>query len=75
VSRFKTVWSDELGDMREKNVEHKKKSKQDVDSKSVVLEIRRLTSGKGRVVLEISNLPEDAKWCKSLASECKKKME
>ena len=36
--------------------------------------IRRLTSGKGRTVIEIKGLPVDKNWCKGLAKDLKKKI-
>ena len=67
----KLVWSDEKGDLR------KSKSKQfdgEVNEADLELYLRRLTSGKGRTILEISNLPNDKSWCKSLAKELKKSL-
>ncbi len=66
----KLVWSDESGDLRKKN--DKKKQESIVDETQLLLKLRRLTSGKGRVVIEISNLPNNNSWCKQLASELKK---
>lgn len=63
------VWSDEEGDLR------KKKPKNEVgvvDESKLELELRRLTSGKGRAIVEIKGLPNNKLWCKKLAQELKK---
>lgn len=67
----KIVWSSEQGDLRKS-----KKANDDeiVDAKELTLEIRRLTSGKGRTIIEISGLPASKKWCKDLAKKIKKKL-
>ena len=65
----KLVWSDESGDLRKKNNKEKEVI---VEESQLLLKLRRLTSGKGRVVIEISNLPNNKSWCKKLASELKK---
>ena len=67
----KLVWSDEQGDLR--------KSKDKSDDTEVIesqlkLNLRRLTSGKGRTIIEISNLPNNKNWCKKLTKEIKKKL-
>ena len=67
----KLVWSDEAGDLRKKN---KKSLDEDVDEGSLLLHLRRLTSGKGRVVIEISSLPNSKTWCKKIAKELKKSL-
>jgi translation initiation factor 1 len=36
--------------------------------------LRRLTSGKGRVVIEIKGLPQNKKWCQKLAKDLKKSL-
>lgn len=67
----KLVWSDELGDLRKS----KTITDQDpVDEENITLKIRRLTSGKGRTILEISSLPNNKTWCKRLAKDIKKKL-
>ena len=69
MSKNRLVWSDDDGDLR------KKKEKQlqgSVDLKNIVLNVRRLTSGKGRTVIEISALPNNKQWCKDLAKDLKK---
>jgi translation initiation factor 1 len=67
----KLVWSDELGDLRKSKTP---KDQKPVDEESIVLEIKRLTSGKGRTILEISSLPNNRSWCKKLAKDIKKKL-
>ena len=52
----KLVWSDELGDLRKKKDKDLQKT---VDEQSVELHLRRLTSGKGRTIIEISNIPNN----------------
>ncbi|EPZ50076.1 translation initiation factor SUI1 [Bacteriovorax sp. BAL6_X] len=66
----KLVWSDEAGDLRKKN--SKNISNEEVNESELVLEIRRLTSGKGRAIVEISGLPANKKWCQKLAKDLKK---
>lgn len=46
----------------------------EIDIKNIILKLRRLTAGKGRIVIEISNLPENDKWCKELTSNIKKSL-
>ncbi|PIP89542.1 MAG: hypothetical protein COW01_11225 [Bdellovibrionales bacterium CG12_big_fil_rev_8_21_14_0_65_38_15] len=67
----KLVWSDSEGDLRKKS-EKKSDAQTPVNEKDVLLKLRRLTAGKGRVVIEISNLPSNNEWCKKLASDLKK---
>jgi translation initiation factor 1 len=67
----KILYSSEDGDLRKKSSEKKEAQ---VDLTSVVLHLRRLTSGKGRAVIEISNLPANSSWCKEFAKEIKKKL-
>lgn len=70
MTEGKIVWSDEHGDLRKK--------KNNSDAKAVVneaeleLKLRRLTSGKGRAVIEITGLPSNKKWCQKLAKDLKK---
>lgn len=73
MSDYKTVWSDELGDLRKKNSKKESPSTQ-VDESKLCLEIRRLTSGKGRSVVEIKALPNNKNWNKTLAKELKKSL-
>ena len=72
MSKNRIVWSDELGDLRKKL--EPQKTETPVKAESVTLHVRRLTSGKGRTVVEISNLPTNKKWCEDLAKAIKKSM-
>lgn len=72
-SDAKIVWSDEQGDMRKKKTRSGTPNGL-VDESKLCLELRRLTSGKGRSVIEIKGLPEDKKWCKKMASRLKKSL-
>lgn len=90
MSKYKEVWSDEKGDLRKvSKVTSKVNSANDfngsknrgllknsvaIDTTSGVLTVRRLTSGKGRTVIEIANLPKHDSWCKELASDLKKSL-
>ena len=67
------VYSSKLGDLKK---EKTKISKDDykVDESALKLLIRRLTSGKGRTVIEIKGLPANKNWCKGLAKDLKKKL-
>ncbi len=65
------VWSDEKGDLRKSKEVEKELP---VDPSQVLLEVRRLTSGKGRTVLEVTGLPKNKSWCKKLAKEIKKSL-
>jgi translation initiation factor 1 len=65
------VWSDKGGDQRKTKItEHDKPIS--VNEKELELKLRRLTSGKGRTVIEVSGLPNNKNWCQSLAKELKK---
>lgn len=64
------VWSDEDGDLRKK--EKEKEADKPVNEAELVLKIRKLTAGKGRVVIEITGLPNNQEWCKKFASMAKK---
>lgn len=66
------VWSDEHGDMRKKNKSSGTESP--VDNSKQTIHIRILTSGKGRTVIELTNLPPNKKWCKDLVKMIKKKL-
>lgn len=71
MSDTNLVWSSDQGDMR------KKKSGGDgsgVNEADLTLRVRRLTSGKGRTVVEITGLPNHKTWCKKLAGELKKRL-
>ena len=65
------VWSDEGGDLRKTK---SKGASESVDEGSLCLHLRRLTSGKGRTVIEISALPNNKGWCKKLAKDLKKSL-
>lgn len=69
----KIVWSDRSGDMRKKNQAADRKE-HEVSESQLLLKLRRLTSGKGRAVIEISGLPKNKEWCLQLTSELKKKI-
>ena len=71
MSEDQLVWSDEEADLRKKNT---KKIEESVDESKILLELRRLTSGKGRTIIEIKGLPANKKWCKNLAKTFKKKL-
>ncbi len=66
------VWSDQEGDLRKKKDEERPDLP--VDEKKLLLKLRRLTAGKGRVVIEITNLPKNKLWCRELAQTIKKKL-
>lgn len=70
MSNSKTVWSDELGGDQRKKATGSGASP--VNEALVELKVRRLTSGKGRTVIEIKGLPKNDKWCKDLAKRLKK---
>lgn len=74
MSNNRLVWSDDKGDLRksEKNKSKKSSSNESVNEKTLELKLRRLTSGKGRTVIEISGLPNNKSWCEGLAKELKK---
>lgn len=65
------VYSSELGDLRKSK---NKTSDIPVDESKLHLELRRLTSGKGRTIIEIKGLPNNKSWCKKLATDLKKKI-
>ena len=72
MSNSKTVWSDEMGgDQKKKRAES---SGGLVNSAAIELKVRRLTSGKGRTVIEIKGLPNNPDWCKDLAKKIKKSL-
>ena len=65
------VYSSELGDLRK----HKSKipeNDSEVDESSLQIFVRRLTSGKGRTVIEIKGLPTNKIWCRKLTKDLKK---
>lgn len=67
----RVVWSDQKGDVRSKD---KTSSDLPFDETNLELMIRRLTSGKGRTVIEITGLPSHKKWCEALAKDLKKSL-
>ena len=71
MSNKRLVWSDDKGDQRKNKVGNQDVA---VHESQLELKIRRLTSGKGRTVIEITGLPKNKKWCKELAKEPKKAM-
>ncbi len=72
MSEGKIVWSDTEGDLRKRK--NKGNGDGPVDETTLILELRRLTSGKGRVVIEIKGLPQNKKWCQKLAKDLKKSL-
>ena len=46
----------------------------DVDESLVTIHLARKTSGKGRTIIELTNLPSNKKWCQKLAKELKKRL-
>jgi len=71
------VWSDEQGDLRKhKNLSNSQSDTANlsVDETSIILQLRRLTAGKGRTVIEIRGLPINKMWNQELASFLKKKL-
>ena len=67
------VYSSELGDLRKDNSQILKDNC-GVDESSLQLLVSRLTSGKGRTVIEIKGLPANNIWCKGLAKYLRKKI-
>ena len=72
MTEGKIVWSDEHGDLRKKK--NNGDAKAPVNEADLLLKIRRLTSGKGRAVIEITGLPSNKKWCQKLAKDLKKSL-
>ena len=72
MSNTRVVWSDDKGDQRKAKPD--KSGNAQVNESQLELLIRRLTSGKGRTVVEIKGLPNNKAWNKKLASELKKKL-
>ena len=68
----KLVWIDGVGDVRKKEINSD--SQELIDENKLIIEIRRLTSGKGRTIIELSSLPDNKKWCQKLAKDLKKKL-
>lgn len=71
MTKHRLVWSDDDGDQRKIK---QKTQDANVQDDQIILNVRRLTSGKGRTVVEITGLPNNEKWCKSLAKDIKKKL-
>lgn len=71
MSDSKLVWSDEQGDLRKQK---ENSNENPVNEQNLILHLRLLTSGKGRRLIEIKNLPSSKKWCQALAKEFKKKL-
>ena len=71
MSDSRLVWSDEKGDLRKAK---SKKSDAPVNEANIELELRRLTTGKGRTIIEITELPANKKWCQKLAKNLKKSL-
>ena len=69
----RVVWSDDKGDLRKKK-DASANGHSSVKEADLTLHVRRLTSGKGRTVLEIKGLPNNKAWCKALAKEIKKSL-
>jgi len=69
MSNNKLVWSDDKGDQRKNKIGNTDVA---VHESQVLLNVRRLTSGKGRTLIEITGLPNNKKWCKTLAKDLKK---
>ena len=72
MSNRRLVWSDKDGDQRKK--QGKKPANAEVIEKDLELRVRRLTSGKGRTVVEVTGLPNNKNWCKQLAKDIKKSL-
>ena len=72
MSKGDIVWSDKDGDLRKKKKDNS--STTVVDEAKIILLIRRLTSGKGRTVVEITGLPNNKKWCQKLCKDLKKSL-
>lgn len=70
----KLVWSDEGGDLRKKSQKSSNTDSSAVSPTDLLIEVRRLTSGKGRVMIELRGLPRDKNWCKKLAQNLKKSL-
>ncbi|MCB0712214.1 MAG: hypothetical protein KDD67_07780 [Ignavibacteriae bacterium] len=68
MNNSRLVWSSDGGDLRKKRAG----GTSTVDESTLQLKVRRLTSGKGRTVIEITGLPRNKSWCKDLASQLKK---
>jgi translation initiation factor 1 len=69
MSKHRLVWDDDKGDTRKKTTGSTDVA---VHESQLELKVRRLTSGKGRTVIEITGLPNNKAWCKALAKDLKK---
>lgn len=75
MSDRKLVWTDKDGDLRKAKLKNKSKQPEPSVNKDLLeLKLRRLTSGKGRTVIEVSGLPKNKNWCKDLAKDIKKSL-
>ena len=72
MSQSRKVWTDEEGDLRKAKAISSPEVF--VNEELVQLKLRRLTSGKGRTVVEIKGLPLNKKWNQQLAKELKKSL-
>lgn len=71
MNNKRLVWTDKAGDLRKASDKTPARRDVVVDEKNLELKIRRLTSGKGRTVIEIRGLPKNKLWCETLAKELK----
>lgn len=74
MNRTNLVWSSEQGDVRKNKNERIEKNPVTGSPEKIILHLRRLTAGKGRTVIEISNLPNNTEWCKEIAKDLKKSL-
>ena len=65
----KIVWSSDDGDLRKKQATS---NNEDFIESELTILIRRLTSKKGRTIIELTGLPKNKKWCQQLVKELKK---
>ncbi len=72
MSKGDVVCSSEDGDLRKKG--NQSSADGVVDEAKLLIEIRRLTSGKGRTIIELKGLPNNKSWCKKLAKNLKSKL-
>jgi len=74
-SKGDIVWSSEDGDLRAQNKKNRNHAENtSVNPEQITLNLRRLTSGKGRTIIEITGLPAQKSWCKKLAKDLKSKL-
>lgn len=74
MTKHKVVWNDTDGDLRKSPKQANTRSTTVIDKKNIILHVRRLTSGKGRTVVEITNLPNLKEWSSALAKSLKKSL-